>query len=257
MVINIVFEDNIIARAARDKKVYTIRDMLECSKADSMSSGDPVMAAPLVKSDGTLLGALSIEKMPFFNITSSSAKIFSMLADWVSADIENALYFQEVKKKNILDEVLNIYTQDYFQHRLAQEFHRAKRYCIPLSVVILKVKGLSKMSVKRRLKVLKFSAAWLNSSLRLTDIVTRYKDEIPFSMIFTTTTKEQSKIAMKRIFDILDSISIGIEEEKKLVEVEFGVGSCTSTTETMEQMVKEAEESIGQWSRKDLLITSL
>ncbi len=255
-VINIAFEDNIIARAARDKKVYSIRDMLEYNKADTISSDDPVMVAPLVKADGTLIGALSIEKMPFFQITSSSTKIFSMLADWVSTDIENALYFQEVKKKNILDEVLNIYTQDYFQNRLAQEFHRAKRYFIPLSIVVLKIKGLSKMSVKRRLKILKFSAAWLNTSLRLTDIVTRYKDEIPFSMIFTTTTKEQSKVAMKRILDILDSISIGMEEENSLVEVEFGVGTCTSITETTEQLLKEAEESIGQWSRADLLKTT-
>ncbi len=251
--INIAFEDNIIAKAVRDKKVYSIRDMLEYGKADSISKSSAVMAAPLIKSDGSLIGALSIEKMPFFQITSSSVKIFSMLADWVSTDIENALYFQEVKNKNILDEVLNVYTLDYFQNRLAQEFHRAKRYFIPLSIVLIKIKGFDAMSVKRRLKVLKFAAAWLNTSLRLTDIVTRYKDEIPFSMIFTTTTEQQSKAAMKRILDILDSISIGMEQDNSLVEIEFGIGSCSSVTETAEQLLKEAEENIGQWSRKDLL----
>ena len=200
-----------------------------------------ILAAPLIKSNGELLGVLAIEKMPFFKITASSLKIFSLLADWVSSDIENALYFQEVKNKNIIDEVLNIYTVNYFHTRLSQEFYRSKRYVLPLSVILLRVKNIENISVNKQLNMFKFISTSLNTALRLTDIVTRYKDDIQFGMILTMTDNDQAKLAVVRLKNVFQSLGINAINDGKPLELEFAVGSFNSEFKDKDQLLISTE----------------
>lgn len=242
--IPIMFDDGIIARCVKQKHAMSIKDMLIAGNDYAFSLNESIMAAPLVTASGDVLGAISIERLPFMRITGSSMKIFSMLAEWVSSDIENALYFQEVKKKNILDEVLNIYTYDYLIHRLMQEFHRAERYKIPLSVVLIQVKELEKMDLLKQSKILKFLAAGLNKCLRLTDIVTQYSDSIPFCIILTTTDYDQSKLAINRILGMFKGIGIDTINNGLPLELEYGIGSYGSSLKSHEQLMENAEKDM-------------
>ncbi|GEM_PF-2805794 len=251
--IAINFNEGIIAKSVRDKKVYSVRDVLETNKGYLLHSDEPLMSAPLLKTNGEIIGAITIEKMPFFNITGSSVKIFALLADWVSADIESAMYFQEVKKKNILDEVLNIYTYDYFIHRLEQEFYRAKRYLMPLSVVLLYIKGLDEMPIAKGINMLKFVAGALNNALRLLDIVTRYKDEIHFGIILTSTNEEQAKLAINRIMAVFKNLGIDTINDGKPLELVYSIGSHSSLIENKEILLKQIEDNIEKCSGKSLL----
>ncbi len=250
-VITLDDESNMIARCIVRRKVYSIRDFLENKITPNSDQDYPVMTAPLIKTDGTVLGALVIERMPFFNITGSSLKIFSLLADWVSGDLENALYFQEVQNKNILDEVLNVYTHHYMHTRLKQEFYRSKRYGLPLSIILIKIPVLEKAPVDWQLNMLKFFATTLNTSLRLTDIVTSYKESIQFAMILTMTSNEQAGLAVERLTKIFKNLGIDTMDHGKPLEVYFGIGGFTSTIETMEELIAQAEENIIQCVRQD------
>jgi len=234
-------DSGLIARAARESAIFSIRDFLFSNNDDMLDVNQPIMVAPLVKSNGEVLGVLSIEKMPFFQITASALKIFSLLADWVSSDIENAMYFQEVKNKNILDEVLNIYTSNYFITRLSQEFYRSKRYLLPLSVILLKIKDMDGISANKQLNMLKFVSTSLNTALRLTDIVTRYKDDIQFGMILTMTDNDQAKLAVARLNNIFKDLGIDVINDGKPLELEFAIGSFNSTFEDKDQLLIATE----------------
>jgi GGDEF domain-containing protein len=251
--INLLFEDGIIIKAVTNQRVYSVRDIIDSDNASAiLKEGTPVMAAPLIKTDGTVIGAISIEKIPFFHITGSTVKMFTLLADWVSKDIENALYYQEAKKKNILDEVLNVYTLDYFNNRLAQEFYRSKRYGVPLSIIFVRIVGLDKMSRPLQVKMLKFTASFLNSTLRFTDIVSRYSEEIQFGLILTTTDQSQAQMAIRRFLTIFDQIGLNSAKSDEPLELEFGIGSCISTVETKEQMIELAKEDLKKWDKEKI-----
>ncbi|MCD6459655.1 GAF domain-containing protein [bacterium] len=234
-------DNGLIARAVRERSIFSIRDFLFFNKDEMIDVNQSIMAAPLIKSNGELLGVLAIEKMPFFKITASSLKIFSLLADWVSSDIENALYFQEVKNKNIIDEVLNIYTVNYFHTRLSQEFYRSKRYVLPLSVILLRVKNIENISVNKQLNMFKFISTSLNTALRLTDIVTRYKDDIQFGMILTMTDNDQAKLAVVRLKNVFQSLGINAINDGKPLELEFAVGSFNSEFKDKDQLLISTE----------------
>ncbi len=244
-------ESNMIARSVMRRRVYSIRDYLDNKISTNLDQDHPVMAAPLIKTDGTMLGALVIERMPFFNITSSSLKIFSLLADWVSSDLENALYFKEVQNKNILDEVLNIYTSNYMHTRLKQEFYRSKRYGLPLSIILISIPALEDAPVDWQLNMLKFFATTLNTSLRLTDIVTSYKESIQFAMILTMTSGEQAELAVQRLRGIFKNLGIDTMNQGNPLKVYYGVGGMTSTMETMEELIAQAEEKSIQCVKQD------
>ena len=234
-------DNGLIARSARESSIFSVRDFLFSNDDDMLDVNQPIMVAPLIKSNGEVLGVLAIEKMPFFQVTASSLKIFSLLADWVSSDIENAIFFQEVKNKNILDEVLNIYTSNYFNTRLSQEFYRSKRYMLPLSVIMLRIKNIDGISVNKQLNMLKFISTSLNTALRLTDIVTRYKDDIQFGMILTMTDKDQAELAVARLNNIFKDLGIDVINEGKPLELEFAIGSFNSTYEDKDQMLIDTE----------------
>lgn len=250
--IQIYFNEGIIARSVRDKRVYSVRDVLQRNRGYLLHSEEPLMAAPLVKTNGEIIGAITIEKMPFFNITGSAVKIFALLADWVSADIESALYFHEVKKKNILDEVLNVYTYDYFCHRLDQEFYRAKRYMMPLSVVLLSIQSLDVMPVAKSINMLKFVAGTLNNALRLLDIVTRYSGQIHFGIILTSTNEEQAKLAINRIIAVFKNLGIDTINDGKPLELIYSTGSYSTTMETKEDLLKQIEDNLEKCPGKSL-----
>ena len=239
--INYTKDNGLLAKAVCEKSLFSVRDFLFSNSEDLLDSNQPIMVAPLVKSNGEVLGVLAIEKMPFFQITASSLKIFSLLADWVSSDIENAIYFQEVKNKNILDEILNIYTSNYFHTRLSQEFYRSKRYLLPLSVILLKIKDIQNLSANKQLNILKFISTSLNTALRLTDIVTRYKEDVQFGMILTMTDNDQAKLAVARLKNIFKDLGIDVINDGNPLEIEFAIGSFSSTIENKDQLLEATE----------------
>lgn len=255
--VNFLFEDGMIVRTIKDKKVYSIRDFIDKQAPDIIRPGQPLMAAPLIKTDGSIIGALSIEDMPFFHITASSVKIFGLLADWVSKDIENALYYQDAKEKNILDEILNVYTINYFNHRLAQEFDRARRYGLPLSIILIRMKNFNTMKDQAQLKILKFLASCLNTTFRFTDIVSRYNDDIPFALILTTTKYDQSLLAIRRLLTTLDSLGIKTMNNGQEIELEFGISTHESTMNDPSEMVEQAKEQLAQWNQNALISEQL
>ena len=247
-VIPMPFDDGMITRAVKDARVYSVRDYLTGRGDLSFKKDGTIMAAPLINTSGEVFGALSIEKMPFMRITNSSEKVFALLAEWVSTDIENALYFQDVKRKNILDEALNVYTHDYLLHRMDQEFYRANRYKISLSLCIIKIKEFEEMDVSKQLKILKMLASGLNKCLRLTDIVTQYQDTVPFAIIFTTTDYDQAILAMNRVMGMLGSLGLDTMNDGHPLEIEYGIGAYDGNIESKEELFFLAEEDLSKWN---------
>jgi len=194
--------EGLIGIAFETKKMISIREALTSHEFSTLKGG-PLMAGPLVKKDGSVMGILTIEKLSFLRFTPSTMKMFSIILDWLSSSLENALYFQTVKARNIQDEIVGCYTYDYFKQRLREEFLRAKKYALPLSVLVLKLKEVDSVEVSKQLSLLKSIYLILKHQLRDIDLISQYESRYAFGMMLPTVQGEElQKIKTKIVEEI-------------------------------------------------------
>ena len=111
-----------------------------------------------------------------------------------------------------VDEVTTVYNRRYFQRVLEQEFHRARRYDSPLSLLLIDVDGFKSIndgcghvegdSVLRRLGRL------LKENSREPDSVCRFGGD-EFAVVLPQTTVHEARVVAERIRREASSIRIG------------------------------------------------
>lgn len=124
-----------------------------------------------------------------------------MLANEVSASLENLLLIEEIMKKAIIDYLTQIYNRRYFMEKLEEEILRTKRFKHPLSLIILDI-DLFKLYNDANGHVmgdwlLKNFAQVLLKNIRETDVVARYGGEEFIVLMPETTNAEALKLAEK------------------------------------------------------------
>ena len=119
-----------------------------------------------------------------------------------------------------IDEVSSVYNRRYFHEVLKREFHRARRYEAPLSLLILDVDGFKSINdtcghmegdiVLRKLGRL------LKDSTRQTDSVCRYRGD-EFALVLPQTSSEHARVMAERIRKATSSLTIEEEAESASV----------------------------------------
>ena len=161
------------------------------------------MAGPLFRKDGSFIGVITIERLPFIRFTPYTLKIFSIILDWLSLSIENATYVQTVQARNIQDEIIGIYTYPYFKQRLKEEFLRAKKYSLPLSLFVFKLKEFEAIDAKKLIPLFKSLHLILKNNLRDIDLISQYESKDSLAVIFPTLHgPELQKIKLKVTQDL-------------------------------------------------------
>ena len=80
-----------------------------------------LMAGPLKKGEnGNVIGVFSIQAIPLLSLNSATVNLFSFLLNWASRSLGTAYFFEEMKKQEILDPELEIYSFRYFETRFKQ-----------------------------------------------------------------------------------------------------------------------------------------
>lgn len=161
-------DEGLMAIAASEKKAVSIRDV---ASTESMPGGIIISAPILADNQRHVVGVLNVEKMPFLKFTSDSVRVAGLVADWCGSSVENATVFAATKSKLIADELIDAYTYEYFKRRLKEEFIRARRYKLDLSLIMLEFPGLSNASDEGRDEVLMAFSMILKNQIREIDIL--------------------------------------------------------------------------------------
>ncbi len=80
----------LVARALRERRVVTMRDLLAEHGPALPARNLGLAAGPLFGTDGQFLGVIIIEQMPFFNFTASNLRLFDQVLTWMSRSVQNA-----------------------------------------------------------------------------------------------------------------------------------------------------------------------
>ncbi|MBI3018333.1 MAG: hypothetical protein HYY61_00340 [Deltaproteobacteria bacterium] len=194
--------EGLVGIAVETQKVVSIREVLSSLEFSKLKGG-PLMAGPLLRKDGSFIGVITIDQLPFIRFTPYTIKIFSIILDWLSLSIENATYVQTVQSRNIQDEIIGIYTYPYFKQRLKEEFLRTKKYSLPLSLFVFKLKEFERIDAKKLIPLFKSLHLILKNNLRDIDLIAQYESQDSLAVIFPTLHgSELQKIKLKVTQDL-------------------------------------------------------
>ncbi len=142
-----------------------------------------------------------------------------------------------------LDGLTGIFNHRAAKERLATEWNRARRYDLPLSVLMLDVDKFKQYNDTfghpAGDEVLKRVATLLHEKARETDIVARYGGE-EFIVILPNTAEEASATFAERL-------RIAIEEDSwplRVVTASFGVATVTSAHEAPDDLIAAADKAL-------------
>ena len=141
-----------------------------------------------------------------------------------------------------MDPLTGLYNHNFFYKRLEEEFDRASRYGMPLSVVMMDIDNFQedKRHLRpqgRRHRLENRSPLSLRESVRKSDLIARYGGE-EFGLILTYTQKNGAAQDAERIRKLIEGLSLEDQGLDLNVTMSFGV------TEYDEERIANAGELI-------------
>ncbi len=229
--------------AITQRKTLTIRDAsLELDFQTLKES--PMIIAPLFRKDTSLLGVITVDKIDFKQFTPTTIKQLGIMVEWLATAIDHALYFEEIKSKNILDETLGIYHHVYFKTRLEDEFTRSKTYALPVSVLLLSIQDFNDIKKESKLALLQSLITIIKGSIRSIDLVAQYSKDDMWAILFPTCPEKEA-IKYKELIDKkISEFEFNPFPDKKLLTIKYAIGSFHPKIQSADALLSEAEKNL-------------
>lgn len=237
--------DGMMGEAIKAKKVIAINQMYTEEEMSEYNELGLIMSAPITLKDESIVGVINIEKMPFFDFNSNSVNVFEMLSLWVSMLVDKAVQFQKLKDKNIADEITGAYNYYYFQKCLKYEIARAKRFDMPLSLMLIEVDKFEEMNDEEQKNVLVVLNWIFSNLLRETDIIAKYTNDSTFAVILPGQNNEQGDIIVNRLMKEINNYQLRpFTDEDIILSLKIGLSTLQLSEGSYDSLIKAAEERV-------------
>ncbi|MDH4129171.1 MAG: sensor domain-containing diguanylate cyclase, partial [Spirochaetota bacterium] len=210
-------------------QLATHYDELQKSNIDLLSDENPLkLVNPKIivpmRTHNFFAGFLVISSKDESNkkLSLDDIKFLNILANFASVALENT----RLQKITLFDGKTLLYTYDYFMNQLKQEFSKANRYNLPLSIVMAGIENFKEINEQygHRFgdRVLKHVATVIKSKLRDVDTIAQYGGEA-FVIILPITDSLGAFVAVDRIKKKLDGQTFTYKDKSFKVNVNFGI----------------------------------
>ena len=163
---------------------------------------------------------------------------------------DNKNLVDRLKELSLKDTHTELYNYRYLMERLESEVKRARRYILPLSVIMLDIDYFKSINDVYGHQcgdvILKELARYLNNFARNVDIVTRYGGE-EFVIVLTDTNKEGAIIFGERLLDAIGRYTFDPEGKKIKLKVSIGIASFPEDggdTGTVSGLINSADKAL-------------
>ena len=152
---------------------------------------------------------------------------------------------QKLKKQSLTDGVTGIPNRRYIYQRLVQEVKKARRYNVPLALVLFDIDGFKKIYDQNGYvlgeHILRDVGRTIKRNLREIDLVGRYGGEA-FLVILPNTTLDQGRCTAERVRGKVTALSW----EQGSVVVTLSGGLVQFEDQTPPEMVQRADDLLDQ-----------
>ena len=156
---------------------------------------------------------------------------------------------EKLEEVSITDGLTQIYNHRYLVSRLHYEFERAKRYGLPLSLIMLDIDHFKAYNDNNGHlggdEALKKVARLILGAIRETDIVGRYGGE-EFAVILLHADAIQMAEVAERIRRTIEETPFPNEELQPMGRITVSIGGCCLShgMMTMEDLIRSADEAL-------------
>jgi diguanylate cyclase (GGDEF)-like protein len=165
-------------------------------------------------------------------ITPQDKEVLDLFSEMASTILENIINQEELKATLIRDELTGLFNRRYFVERLSEEYERAKRYNIPLSLCIFDIDDFKLLNDTYGHifgdQVLRQIGRLTQSAVRHADIVSRYGGE-EFTVLFTHTALENAVIVAEHMRRAISALIFPYNDKEVHVTATFGISAYSPT----------------------------
>lgn len=171
----------------------------------------------------------------------------------ISDLILEEMLVQQNRLKTLQDEVMldyltGLFNYKSFQHYLNQEYNRAKRYRIPLTLIIADIDYFKSINDNfghgTGDKVLQVISRKLKDSLRNTDIIARHGGE-EFGILLTNTPFPEALVVAERLRLLIENLNVKDEGRMIKVTMSFGLACLQQESDlAKEELLKRADQAM-------------
>ena len=206
-----------------------------------------LITAPLILEDNRVVGMVNVHRLPFLKFTPETVRMVGLLANWASIAIGNARKHKEVEDRNIDDPITGAYNPGYLIKRLEEEYARARRYGMLLSLVMVKVVDFEEIDDTLTEDVLTVLGNVFQNAIRNVDLLFRYKGEDTFVLLLPATPGNMTYIVQNRITEEIDAFRFqpyrGRKDQLRLLQ---GSSQYEKEMQGYMDMLDKAEERMEQ-----------
>ncbi len=161
--------------------------------------------------------------------------------------------YDEMVKLSVIDSLTHVYNRRYFQHRLMDEFERARRYDREFCCMIIDVDHFKKINDTYGHPVgddvLRHVAAILRRNTRAADVLCRYGGD-EFGLLLPETNFPGAFVTAERVRCIVEKTNFSKSDDPISVTLSFGVSSLIEGGALgMDELVTQADVALYQAKR--------
>jgi len=159
-----------------------------------------------------------------------------------------------LEQESITDPLTGVYNRRYLDRRLDEEFERAQRYRMPLSILLIDIDHFKQVNDKHGHQtgdlVLRYLGRLLLDAMRSSDIVARYGGE-EFLIIAPNTSGHTAQGLAERLREHINSHKLVLsnnpsQRQEISVTASIGVADLDERTDTFEQFLNIADQALYQ-----------
>ena len=217
---------------------------------------DTFQLEPVLEEVGQLTGAvfpvfeIKIESETSYieMIESARKELIHLSSDFLSRLIEQDKRIEILNERATHDGLTKLTNYQRFQEVLDEEMYRAKRYKMPLTLLMVDLDHFKKINdTFGHLAgdyVLREVSELLQKSMRKSDVVARYGGE-EFAVLLPETPQEGAYILAERLRDKLASMQISYGEQAIFVTMSIGIAAHSPKNDSSKaDLIKKADRAL-------------
>ena len=192
---------DIIKKVISDKRTVTVTDLFRADNVKWEQDEDPVMVAPLFfgEEPDQVTGLILVDKIDFLKLNPNSVRFLTTMADWISKSFDNFYATTSVRKKDIFDDDLKLFTYNYVTRRIKEELVTTEASGRVSSFMLVKLNDFDVIEEEKRNHVLRAMGFVIGHTLRGSDIVAKYTKNDILMALLLGTDGPGAKIAGDRV----------------------------------------------------------
>ena len=195
-------QDILLAEALRSSEVAHLGQFTQEQDLEGYR-GLSLLAVALRNADGEVVGVASVEKMPFVEYNPHSFKLFGTILQWWGSVLDETVRLEELRARSVYNERFGLYNYSYFADRVAQEFERARRFSLPMSVALLRIDAFAEVEQFDRLRTT--LALIVNQNISELEMAACYTSDDLLAISFPIAMATDAEEKVRRIIAAIES----------------------------------------------------